>query len=364
MTFVLPSKLSGHLRRISLEYKRDGSILEFGLVESAYVYVDVETEFDNWNGGTYAHDIVLYRELEFFENSSISDQKAAAERICKDLNELAENVTNEYWRKVSVELIDNDDIHFRKARPPSRKKNSNATQTTIWEAGKLRLFVSHRDAHKKKAMDLAKSLDLFGISSFVAHETIEPTKEWRAEIINGLDTMEAMLVFLTDDFHESSFTNQEIGYALGRNVPIVSLKLETRDPPGFINHEQAERGRMDSIESSALKISRLLYKKLQKENELRTAIINSFCQSRHFNETIETFNVLKVFTNVLDSSDVDKIIDAFNNNYQLRKCGYLSSNKRLLTFLETAGDFQFRMEDGNLSRATSSSKIDDAEIPF
>ena len=35
----------------------------------------------------------------------------------------------------------------------------------------------------------------------VAHDTIAPMTEWRLEIMRGLETMEVMLVFLTDDFH-------------------------------------------------------------------------------------------------------------------------------------------------------------------
>lgn len=37
----------------------------------------------------------------------------------------------------------------------------------------------------------------------VAHETIPANEEWRKVIVSGLETMEIMVLFLTDDFPES-----------------------------------------------------------------------------------------------------------------------------------------------------------------
>ena len=69
------------------------------------------------------------------------------------------------------------------------------------------------------ARRLGDALCAYGISPFVAHDTIVPMKTWQLEIEKGLETMEVMLAFLTDDFHQSTWTNQEIGYALGKSVP-------------------------------------------------------------------------------------------------------------------------------------------------
>ena len=118
----------------------------------------------------------------------------------------------------------------------------NPDNLSIWRPGLGRIFISHRDKHKAEARELADALEEYGFSSFVAHETIPANEEWRKVIVAGLETMEIMVVFLTDDFHESIWTNQEVGHALGRGVPIISLKLGRLDPPGFISHVQALRG--------------------------------------------------------------------------------------------------------------------------
>ena len=103
--------------------------------------------------------------------------------------------------------------------------------------GVIRLFISHRDAYKAAAKELAMSLEEYGISAFVAHDTIQPMTTWQHEILKGLQLMEFMLAFITDDFFESPWTNQEIGYALGNSIPIISLKLEnTVKIPRFTGH--------------------------------------------------------------------------------------------------------------------------------
>ena len=103
----------------------------------------------------------------------------------------------------------------------------------LWSTTKIRLFISHRDAVKAHVHDLASCLYEHGINSFVAHETIEPDEDWQKEIRRALQSMDAMLAFVTDDLFDSIWTNQEIGYALARSVPIISIKVGKQDPAGF-----------------------------------------------------------------------------------------------------------------------------------
>ena len=118
---------------------------------------------------------------------------------------------------------------FPADRIPDRKMSK------LWGDGnRLRLFISHLAGHKAVANHLAEALKPFGVSSFVAHDSIEPMKEWQKEILNGLMTMEVMVVLLMDDLHKSVWVNQEIGFALGRGIPIICVKVGTQDPEGFI----------------------------------------------------------------------------------------------------------------------------------
>src|SRR3546814_14055124 len=102
--------------------------------------------------------------------------------------------------------------------------------------------------------------------------------------MKGLETMEVMLVYLTDDFSDSIWTNQELGFALGKAVPIISLKLGRKDPPGFISHEQALRGHMESPVEAAKGLYPLIAKAVNRQERLNEALINSFAMAPDFTE--------------------------------------------------------------------------------
>jgi hypothetical protein len=57
-----------------------------------------------------------------------------------------------------------------------------------WKLGRFRLFMSHVQADKLLVSNVKNHLSRYGIDCFVAHEDIEPTKEWITEIENALDT--------------------------------------------------------------------------------------------------------------------------------------------------------------------------------
>jgi hypothetical protein len=98
----------------------------------------------------------------------------------------------------------------------------------------FRLFISHTSSNAALATKLKQKLWFFGISAFVAHEDIEPTREWQIEIESALRTMDGILALLTADFHTSHWTDQEIGSALGRCLPIIPLSVDGTIPYGFM----------------------------------------------------------------------------------------------------------------------------------
>src|SRR5579862_5516118 len=108
---------------------------------------------------------------------------------------------------------------------------------SIWGKG-YRVFLSHKAEVKHKAAELKDAIAPFGATCFVAHADIKPTREWQDEIENALRTMDAFVALLTEKFHKSKWTDQEVGFAIARGVPIIPVKLGT-DPYGFIGKFQA-----------------------------------------------------------------------------------------------------------------------------
>lgn len=82
---------------------------------------------------------------------------------------------------------------------------------------------------------------------------MHPTLEWQKEIERALNSMDAFVAIHTDGFSKSFWTQQEIGFAAGRGVKIISLKMG-EDPTGFISVHQAlaRRGRTAEIIASEI----------------------------------------------------------------------------------------------------------------
>ena len=113
----------------------------------------------------------------------------------------------------------------------------------IWGAqhqqGKL-VFLSHRASYRQEVSVVREALESRGLSCFLAHEDIMPSLSWQSEILNALNTMDAFVAFVTDDFHQDGgWPDQEIGYAHKREVPRVLVKLGEADPAGMVATEQA-----------------------------------------------------------------------------------------------------------------------------
>lgn len=364
-TYSLPSKVGVCLKRIDLEYKRSKKETYRTIIASARVAVVENTDSTDWDGGATGHDLILFLPESILHDIALGEQNEIGNVICSDLNS-AHSVFREYFNKVRLELSDETDPMYLGALPASQSPPASADLLNFWKPGLIRLFISHRDAHKAKANELATSLESYGISSFVAHDTIQPTKEWRREIISGLETMEIMLLFLTDDFHESPFTSQEIGFALGRSVPIISLKLERKDPPGFVGHEQALRGNLATPSASTSAVYSLLIEKLGRRERAWSSLISAFVTATDFVEAKHRFDRMDTAVQSLSDSQLSTIISGYYKNDQLYRAGHLTSKyERLRRFLERATGRQFTINGRKIQEIDmATEKVGADEIPF
>ena len=140
-----------------------------------------------------------------------------------------------------------------------------------WLASKaFRLFISHISKEKRKATRLKECLAPLGVSGFVAHEDIHPTLEWQVEIERALHHMDAFVAMHTPGFSQSIWTQQEIGFAVGRGVKIVSLRMG-EDPTGFISKHQALPRGTKTADDIAVEIDQLLAEDVRTKGRLAEA---------------------------------------------------------------------------------------------
>lgn len=158
-------------------------------------------------------------------------------------------------------------------------------EPTFWTPGYLRLFVTHVSADKEYAYSLQVALAQFGISAFVAHTDIEPTKAWQDEIELALSTADALVALMTPGFHESRWTDQEIGFAMGRSILIVSVRLG-HDPYGFIGKFQALDGQGVQSDATVRRLFDILLQHKRTRTRMKEGLVTLF-------ETSETFQNAK-----------------------------------------------------------------------
>lgn len=96
------------------------------------------------------------------------------------------------------------------------------------------VFLSYHHDDKLLAANVRGQLESLGCVAFLAHEDIEVSAEWRAEILRHLDTCSGLIAIVTDNFSKSPWTNQEVGVVIGKTKPVVSLLFSSsRDLRGF-----------------------------------------------------------------------------------------------------------------------------------
>ncbi len=129
------------------------------------------------------------------------------------------------------------DMDISDLLPTSAKPNTPPAKIKH-DSSPANAFISHISEHKALAKDISDALGKYNIKGFVAHEDIEPTKEWQEEIGKFLNKMDFFISLHTKGFSQRSWCQQEIGFAVAKEVEIISIKFE-EDPTGFIGKYQA-----------------------------------------------------------------------------------------------------------------------------
>ncbi len=184
----------------------------------------------------------------------------------------------------------------------------------------IRVFLSYSSKDKEYAGQLKAELEERGLEAFLAHEDIEPTKEWEGVILENLKACDVFIPLLSVNFKESEWTDQETGVAVSEGKVIIPLKINV-DPYGFIGKIQALKSSA-SIQDSCEKIFNIL-RKSPLFDRLRDTIIEIFVKSTSFEKAGENAESLKNIE-PFSEDQINRIIKGFLENGQI--CyGFISS---------------------------------------
>jgi hypothetical protein len=121
--------------------------------------------------------------------------------------------------------------------PQSAPGGEAVSSSGLWDDDMVRVFLSHSAVHKAFVAEVADRLRVHGLLGFVAHDSIEVSREWQAEIERALRTADVLVGLVHREFVESAWANQEVGWAYGRGLPTFMIRLGV-DPRGFPSKTQ------------------------------------------------------------------------------------------------------------------------------
>ncbi len=182
----------------------------------------------------------------------------------------------------------------------------------FWHPNHFRLFLCHLSTFKVKTGQLQKILIEYGISSFVAHKDIEPTKEWQDEIEKALFSMDALAAILTPKFDESKWTDQEIGVAVGRDVLIIPIR-KGMDPYGFIGKYQGMQGDGKTIRQVADRMFRILSNHPKTKEKLAGDLVDQITLANDAEDAAKKLTLLRSFE-ALPQKHLEKIRENCKGN--------------------------------------------------
>ncbi len=205
----------------------------------------------------------------------------------------------------------------------------HAIEPSFWRPGMFRLFISHLSAHKRWAADLQDALLYFGISGFVAHNDIEPALEWQIQIETALSTCDSLIALMHGGFHESNWTDQEIGFAMGRGVPVFAVRFDAT-PFGFIGRFQAFNGNDSEPSELAEALFDTYRKNKQTRRTMAAALVTLFVNSNSFARARTQIGYLEEIE-VWEPSFSERILTASEMNSQIDGSWGVKERVRKLT---------------------------------
>lgn len=103
--------------------------------------------------------------------------------------------------------------------------------------------------------------------------------------------MDALVAVLMDGFRDSNWCDQEVGFAVGRDVLIIPIR-KGLDPYGFIGRYQGIQGMNKTVGNVADSIFNTIVKSIKTRSKMLLALCNAIGQSTGIDEALEKLDIL------------------------------------------------------------------------
>ena len=317
--FVLPGRIDRLVAVAAKYFTKHGQENVARLLTNGRTEIVEGYDYDNWNGGQYGHGVRILLDEQLYSFAGDEIEKYCTE-VRDYLNKIS-HVDDEHISYVRFVIdIDSVPADWRTQSnlllsPPSLATADEFELLQLWGGASPRAFLSHKATYKSETKAFKERLQAYGIAGFVAHEDIVPTKPWQTEIERALGSMDVMIALLSEGFTESPWTNQEIGVALGRGVPIVTVRVD-EDPPGFSAQQQAVSGKNQDPEMLARTVLSILCADGRVSSLILDALVKRWENAQNYSEGIRLLYALQRLSSI-PPDFVARVEEAYLMNDQL-----------------------------------------------
>lgn len=181
----------------------------------------------------------------------------------------------------------------------------------------VKLFASHLTTQRRIVEQVAESLLPWGVSLFVAHADIEPEDEWHVAIESSLRSVNGGVIFMYPGFAASQWCDQEVGWLLGREVPVRTLMFNHEPPHGPLSKRQAYEV---PGSATATDLAKVILDWISQQPVMRpyfnASLAEALAASRSFDRTDQIWGYMRLADD-LTAAQVARVASAIRDNDQV-----------------------------------------------
>lgn len=248
----------------------------------------------------------------------------------------------EPWNDFSVQdsLIKGADDDLQSLASKLRGEKGLSEPDTVGQPAPLRVFASHLSASKLYVSQFRDQRQAYGIELFVAHSSIEVSKRWADDIEDYMRTCHAGIIFLEAESKDSEWCDQEVGWLLGRGIPIYTLMLDGAHLYGPLAERQAVPAQTEQFPGPFVKAAVTYFRtEASVAPNLTESLVKALVESFSWDNTRRVWEQIKHLRE-LTPEQVQRIDEAIPENHELKAASVFDAENRAETFPDAFARFK------------------------
>ena len=183
-------------------------------------------------------------------------------------------------------------------------------------------FISYQTDDKAVAGKVKTILSGVGVDSFIAHEDISVSEEWRLKILDEIGKADIFICLLSKSYLQSPWCIQESGIAAFRKgMTIIPFSIDGTIPLGFIGNVQS-----DKVDPDYIYISHFIPGFMKHNLSFGFDIaLNLIKGSRSFRGAEANFQLILPYLSRMTDDQIKRLLDVSAQNDQVHHASLCST---------------------------------------